>query len=272
MKSTRILLLCVALPLVTQFCTAQTPDAKGCKDSPIINRFPGSVITGCKQMDDDVYKFTMTSPTPEKPVEGKLLHIDYRYPQTASKAQVLRNIHTAIKSAGYTFDYDSGDFGDFTVHMGKTWIMFHINSGNTYDETFVTETAVTQDVVANSVALSTGLKGSGHVVVNGILFDTGKADVKSESAAALAEVSKMLKANPAIKVYVVGHTDNAGTLAANVDLSKRRATAVVEALTTQYGIAATRLLPYGAGPYAPIASNDEEDGRALNRRVELVKQ
>jgi len=82
----------------------------------------------------------------------------------------------------------------------------------------------------------------------------------------------MLKANPTLKVYVVGHTDNVGVLAANIDLSKRRAASVVDALTTQYGISASRLQPYGDGPYAPIASNDAEDGRALNRRVELVKQ
>ena len=75
-----------------------------------------------------------------------------------------------------------------------------------------------------------------------------------------------------IKIYVVGHTDNVGGLAPNMDLSKRRAAAVVQALTTQYGIPADRLQPYGDGPYAPITTNDSEDGRALNRRVELVKQ
>jgi outer membrane protein OmpA-like peptidoglycan-associated protein len=82
----------------------------------------------------------------------------------------------------------------------------------------------------------------------------------------------MLKANPKLKVYVVGHTDNVGLLAANLDLSKRRAASVVQALTAQYAVPAAQLLPYGDGPYAPIASNDTEDGRASNRRVELVKQ
>lgn len=273
MKTIRYLLLCLALPFAAHFCTAQTPtDYAGCKDSPLISRFPGSVITGCKQMDDDSYKFHMANGQPEKAVEGKLLHIDYIYPKTASKAQVVRNIHTAIKSAGYTFDYDSGDYGDFTVHMGKTWIFVSINTNNTYDETFVTETTLTQDVVANAAALSTGLAGSGHVVVNGILFDTGKADVKPESDAALQEVAKMLKGDTALKVYVVGHTDNVGGLAANMDLSKRRAAAVVLSLTTKYGVSAAQLQPIGDGPTAPVASNDAEDGRALNRRVELVKQ
>jgi len=144
--------------------------------------------------------------------------------------------------------------------------------GGWYKETIVVEQAMTQEVVANAAALSGGLAGNGHVIVNGILFDTGKADVKPESDPALQEVAKMLKGNPALKVYVVGHTDNVGGLAANIDLSKRRAAAVVASLTTKYGIPAAQLQPYGDGPYAPVASNDAEDGRALNRRVELVKQ
>jgi OOP family OmpA-OmpF porin len=82
----------------------------------------------------------------------------------------------------------------------------------------------------------------------------------------------MLKQNPGMKVYVVGHTDNVGTLASNLDLSKRRAASVVQSLTTQYGVSAAQLQSFGDGPHAPVASNHSEDGRALNRRVELVEQ
>jgi len=255
MKRIRILLLCFPLTFAFQFCIAQAKDAPGCKDSPLISRFPGSVITACKQMDDDAYDFSIKDAQTKKHVEGKFLHIDYTYPKTASKAQVVRNMTTALHTAGYTFDYDSG-----------------IDSDNTYHETFVTETALTQDVVANAAALSTGLSGSGHVVVNGILFDTGKTDVKPESGPALEQVAKLLKSNPRLKVYVVGHTDNVGALAANMDLSKRRAASVVQMLTTKYGVPAAQLDGIGDGPSAPVASNDAEDGRALNRRVELVKQ
>jgi len=81
-----------------------------------------------------------------------------------------------------------------------------------------------------------------------------------------------LKQDAKLKLYVVGHTDNVGAMAANMDLSKRRAAAVVQLLITQYGVTADRLQAYGDGPYAPIASNDTEDGRTVNRRVELVKQ
>ena len=75
-----------------------------------------------------------------------------------------------------------------------------------------------------------------------------------------------------LKLYVVGHTDNQGTLAMNMDLSKRRADSVVASLTTKFAVPAGRLQAYGSGPYSPVASNDAEEGMAKNRRVELVKQ
>jgi OOP family OmpA-OmpF porin len=246
-------------------------DAEGCKDSPLISRFPGSVITSCKNMDDDAFQFTM-DPKPKKKIEGEFHQIQYRFPSTASKAQVVRNLNTAIRKAGYTFDYDSGDYGDFTVHMGKTWIQIEISGSGSILETIVIEKELKQEVVADAAALSSGLAASGHIVASGILFDTAKAEVKPESAPALQEIAKLLKQDAKLKLYVVGHTDNVGALEGNIELSKRRAAAVVQALTSQYGIAAGRLLPFGDGPYAPLASNDSEDGRSLNRRVELVKQ
>ena len=156
--------------------------------------------------------------------------------------------------------------------MGKTWIQIEISNNGSIRETAVTEIELKQEVFADAAALSSGLTSSGHIVASGILFDTGKADVKPESAAALKEIAKLLNQNPKLKLYIVGHTDNAGALEGNIDLSKRRAAAVVQTLTSQYAIAPARLQPFGDGPYAPLASNDSEDGRSLNRHVELVKQ
>jgi outer membrane protein OmpA-like peptidoglycan-associated protein len=272
MKPYRSFIALATLSLLLPVCSAQTQDAKGCTDSPLLSRFPGSNITGCRSLEDESFRFDMPTGTPQKVLEGKFQEIRYHFPSTASKAQVVRNVTTALHQAGYIFDLDSGGYGDYTVHMGKTWISVQISGSGDYREVFVTETTLTQDVVANAAALGTGLNSSGHVVVNGILFDTAKADVKPESDPALVEVSKMLKANPNLKVYVVGHTDNVGALAGNMDLSKRRAAAVTLLLNTKYGVPAVQLSPYGDGPYAPIASNDSEDGRTLNRRVELVKQ
>lgn len=236
-----------------------------------MSRFPGSVITDCKDMTDDSFTFTLDNDK-QKKVEGEFHMIEFRFPSTASKAQVVRNMNTAMRRAGYTMVYDSGDYGDFTGHKGNIWFQIEIGAGGSITETIVKEIALSQDVVADAAALSASLTSSGHSVVNGIQFDTGKADVKPESTAALKEVVKLLQQNPELRLYVVGHTDNVGALTANLDLSRRRAAAVVQELTIHYGIAASRLNSFGAGPYAPIASNESEDGRSSNRRVEIVKQ
>jgi OOP family OmpA-OmpF porin len=274
MKAIRCLLLCLTMPFVIQVCAAQDQDAKDCKDSPLISRFPGSIIASCSHKEDDVFTFRLNKGV-DKKMEGDLTEIIYRFPKTASGAQVRRNMFTAVRSAGYSIDRDPSDNSraSFTAHMGKTWVSIEFNdSGEAMWENILKETQLTQDVVATAAALATGLTSNGHIVVTGILFDTGKADVKPESAPALQEIVKLLQQDAKLKIYVVGHTDNVGVLAANVDLSRRRAAAVVQMLVTQYHLAADRLQAYGDGPYAPVASNTSEDGRSLNRRVELVTQ
>lgn len=103
-------------------------------------------------------------------------------------------------------------------------------------------------------------------------FDTGKADIRPESDAALAEIAKLLQNDPALKLYVVGHTDSDGSFDLNLKLSKDRAAAVTGALVAQYGITSWRLKAHGVASLAPVASNDTEGGKQMNRRVELVKQ
>jgi outer membrane protein OmpA-like peptidoglycan-associated protein len=115
-----------------------------------------------------------------------------------------------------------------------------------------------------------GLDQNGKVALYGIQFDFNKAEIKPESAGTLGEIAALLKANPGLKLYVVGHTDGVGTVAYNKDLSEKRAAAVVQWLVRQQGIAADRLTPAGVGPLAPVATNATEEGRAKNRRVELV--
>ena len=130
-----------------------------------------------------------------------------------------------------------------------------------------------QDMVSVSASeMSKAIASTGRVALYGILFDTAKADLKLESKPALEEIAKLLKADPSLKLRVVGHTDNQGLLDANIALSKRRAEAVTAALATSYGVAANRLSAFGVADLAPVASNSGEDGRAKNRRVELVPQ
>ena len=276
MRSIKYSLLCCAVLSVAGVVQLRAQDRKGCKDSPLITRFPGSTIGDCKDMDFDQDDFPLAGHK-EKHVEGEFHFLSYTPKQgVVTDIQLFRNIETALKAAGFILDYEASPY-IITAHHGTTWFYLKVHEGNNgmvfiYDETFVTEKQMTQEVTANAATLSSELTASGHTIVPGIYFDTGKADVKPESDAALKEVAKVLQQNPALKLYVVGHTDNVGTLTSNVALSNQRAASVLKALTTQYNVAAARLQAYGDGPYAPVASNDSDDGRARNRRVELVKQ
>ena len=113
---------------------------------------------------------------------------------------------------------------------------------------------------------------AGKVAVYGIFFDTNRALVKPESEPALAEIEKLLDSNAEMKIYVVEHTDTVGDFDYNMDLSRRRAEAVVEVLVSKHGIDRGRLAPHGVGPLVPASSNRTDDGRARNRRVELVER
>jgi outer membrane protein OmpA-like peptidoglycan-associated protein len=119
--------------------------------------------------------------------------------------------------------------------------------------------------------MATSIAATGRIALYGILFDTDKADLKPASDPALMEISTLLKNDPRLAVLVVGHTDSQGAFESNMDLSKRRADSVVRALTATYKIDPKRLRAAGAGMIAPTAPNDTDDGRAKNRRVEIVK-
>jgi len=127
-------------------------------------------------------------------------------------------------------------------------------------------------VRVDAATMAKDIASTGRAVLYGIYFDTAKDVVKPESEPTLAEIGKLLMQDRTLKLYVVGHTDNVGGFDSNMDLSTRRANAVVAHLRTRYGVDATHLRPVGVGLVAPVASNASDDGRAKNRRVELVKQ
>lgn len=126
--------------------------------------------------------------------------------------------------------------------------------------------------VVTAEDMTTKISEKGHIALYGINFDFDSDRLKPESEPMLEEIAKALKADMGLNIYVVGHTDNEGTLEYNEDLSKRRAVSVVNKLTSKFGIVADRMSPVGVGPVSPVATNKTEEGRALNRRVELVER
>jgi outer membrane protein OmpA-like peptidoglycan-associated protein len=248
--------------------------------------------------------------TKSQHLEGKITRIAYVAPEGRSVLEVYRNYQGALKKAGFETLFtcgpqDCGGYGsasprvygggeyddywgpDHSIHYvsaklarpeGDVYVSLLIDDqgGNfrANTEIYVIEVKPMESdlITVDAASLADDINRTGHASVYGIYFDTGKADVKPASDAALKEIAKLLQGDSALKLYVVGHTDNQGALDMNMDLSRRRADAVLAALTTKYVVPAGQLRAYGCGPYSPVASNDKEDGRAKNRRVELVKQ
>jgi outer membrane protein OmpA-like peptidoglycan-associated protein len=126
-------------------------------------------------------------------------------------------------------------------------------------------------VTVKAEEMAKQISNTGSVALYGIYFDFNKADIKPESAPTLEQIAMLLKDQPKLKLLVVGHTDNVGMFSFNLDLSQRRANAVVNDLVTKYRIDTNRLTPFGVSFASPVASNSTEEGRAKNRRVELVE-
>ena len=275
MKRAAALLFAVLVPAAA--AAIEQKDTKGCQDHALFTRMPGSWIHHCSEKTFDAHAFPVGSGKVEQ-VEGHLWVLSYNphahLKVPPSELQILRNFENAVTTLGGTAVTATKNRETLrVVRDGKEfWVDLSAEFTGKYGFTIVERAAMAQDVVANADAFASDLKATGHAAVYGILFDTSKAEIKPESAQAIAEIAKLLQGDPALKLYMVGHTDATGGVDANLRLSQERAEAVLQALLRTHGIPAARLRAFGAGPFAPVASNDSEDGRAKNRRVELVKQ
>jgi len=159
--------------------------------------------------------------------------------------------------------------GKVTKEGNELWVeVVPFNDGNDYYLTLVVKEAMKQDVTASD--MFDALNREGHIALY-INFDTGKSTIKPESKPIINQIVEMMKANPSLKIGVEGHTDNVGNPKSNKTLSDERAKSVVATIVAQ-GIDAKRLSAAGYGQDKPIADNKTEEGRAKNRRVDLVKK
>ena len=272
--SSLLLILAGIAPLFSQ------EDAEGCKDPALFNRMPNFHIYRCEDVQFNKYEFPVNQDK-KLSIEGHFLYINYylnENSQTPSGLQIARNYTNAIRKIGgeLIYEYDDGGMQNSIMKLVKNGkeIWAHVNAGGNgmYTINIIEKEIMNQDVVADASSMANTIRETGKVAVYGIYFDTGKSVLKPESQSTLQEIAKLLKSDPALKLYVVGHTDNVGNIDANMKLSKDRADAVVAALITKYGIQSIRLKSYGVASLVPVASNDTEEGKAKNRRVELVKQ
>lgn len=161
---------------------------------------------------------------------------------------------------------------DHTAYVAVSVYRFREDRIGTLVDVVETAAAETGLVTVDAEAIGRGLEDEGRVVLDGLFFDFDTADLTADSDPALTVIASYLQANADRRFYVVGHTDARGELSYNLNLSRDRARAVVQALTEDHGVDRTRLEPHGVGPLVPVFSNADDAGRERNRRVELVER
>ena len=245
-------------------------------------------------------------------LEGKVTTIVYEIGLEQTTLEVMRNYENAFKSLGFDILFGckndvcgDRDFNHAVVPYmarfaenyrdqrytaarldapdGTTFISLYViknlaEGGSRHAWTYARMVVVeieamqTELITVDAGEMRSSISETGAVALYGIQFDFDSAKILPASRPALDEIGKLLSDAASLELYVVGHTDNAGTLDYNLDLSRQRAESVVRDLVQTYGIDAGRLYSHGVGYLAPVASNAEESGRAQNRRVELVER
>ncbi len=254
------------------------------KDTPYFSGVSSHKITEASDQEFADYRFYNGKDCTT--IEGKKYFRVYTLKEGAkqsSELQISRNYSNSVKSMGGTVIFDgecSGSdcaencggrmmVGRVTKGGNELWIeVAPFNDGNDYYLTVVVKEAMKQDVTASD--MFDALNCEGHIALY-INFDTGKSIIKPDSKQTISQIVQMLKANPGLNISIEGHTDNMGNPKSNKTLSDERAKAVVSAIVAQ-GIDAKRLSALGHGQEKPVADNKTEEGRAKNRRVELVKK
>ncbi|MBM3751032.1 MAG: OmpA family protein [Acidimicrobiia bacterium] len=258
---------------------AQEADAEGSKDHPVFSRMPGFYINNYDEQEFSSFDFSLD---PERKVEGHYWSIQYVLNEGVRKPgplQIGRNYTNLIRQRGGALLLEALDpSGGTTIARlpvqgaGTIWLEVRVsNGGEMYTLEIVQESTMAQDVVFTAESLAAAIRSTGSVAIRDILFDTGKSTIQPASAATLTLIADALKADAALVIEIQGHTDNVGAAAANLALSRERAAAVKAALV-QAGIDDGRLTTSGFGGTQPVADNSTDEGRARNRRVELIRK
>jgi outer membrane protein OmpA-like peptidoglycan-associated protein len=279
------------------------------KDHKLLARYPGASLRNATQADTETFTIPAApNASGQAPLNltGDLARHFYVI-NNVSTLKVFENYKQAIAKAGFNIlskcelaecgnDRAVQTFGGKISVENSVYNWYRnpyyfvakkAGDSNTYVAIFVgayEASVAVQQVVMQTKAVETGLvkinagalkqqiDSDGRAAIYGIYFDTGKAVVKPESKQTLDVIAQLLTENKELNLYVVGHTDDTGSGAVNLELSRQRAAAVVDALVKSYQIPTARLQAQGVGPYAPAGNNTSDAGKQKNRRVELVKR
>jgi outer membrane protein OmpA-like peptidoglycan-associated protein len=263
-----ITILCAGFPAAF----AQN-DEPGCSDHPILSRMPNFYIDECTKEEfgeEEMY----IGEDKSLMVEGKHTVIGYELKEGSpqvSELQLRRNYTNAITKLGGKLMYEDkySAFLKLEKPGSETWIKVRVFGGaSSYRLHFIEVEKMRQDVTASDMLNALNEKGFIALYIN---FDTDKADIKPDSQPVIDQIIALLKENASLKVSIEGHTDSTGTAQHNKTLSEQRALSVLNAVV-KGGIGKERLSSKGWGQENPIADNRTDEGKAKNRRVEIVKQ
>ncbi|MBX7203789.1 MAG: OmpA family protein [Bacteroidia bacterium] len=268
----KIFFTCIGFVLM-HHAIAQNDD---CKAPSYLNGFEGFKMASCQYSEFNEYKFIfndLKGKYTEQIHAGKYYRINYERlddgGREISGVQIRQNYFNAVAaSKGENLSADKNMFR-FRYENRIIWMLIENawdNNDQGYQVYIIEEASLEQEIKLN---IQESMKAEGKVALYGIYFDVDKSVIKPESEQELKTLTDYLKANPAVTVFVVGHTDNTGDFAHNLALSKARAKAVVDYLILK-GIDAKRLLSDGVGPLCPLTTNTTDAGKKKNRRVEVV--
>lgn len=285
-KTPRRLLL--SLLLIVCACAARAAEEAGDgKDHPMLSRMPGYTVYekavreyDAVSLNRDTVQGDIVDATYPLVYEGRITFIKYGDSKNAtSKFAIYRNYAEAIRLLGGRqlntgFERSSsGVYGrdhvfEIQAKNGPpTVVLLKISVTGEYYLTIIEPKAMTQDVKVGSLALDIETKGVATLYMN---FDENKSDLKADGVEVVSQIVALMAGDPTLKLSIEGHTDNVGSEASNKKLSADRAQSVMRAVVAK-GVAPTRLSAKGFGAEVAAADNRTEEGRAKNRRVELVK-
>ena len=264
--------------LVFFFFQSYDPIKSNCEEKEFFSSLPNHDLIGCEDREFDSFTiFTLDSQGNRisQKKEGQKIVTQYRWLDDwnarPSKEMIYKNYQNAVEKLGGKLLYSgSASYFYFERSGDKHWMEVNSDGSGDYQVTVIREDAMKQYVTWTAKEIQKAMSEDGQVAFYGILFDTNQATLKPESEETLKEIATYLLANPQIKVYLVGHTDNTGSAEHNLSLSKQRAEAATQYLIQKHQIPGTQVKPEGVGELSPVTSNQSEEGKAKNRRVVMV--
>lgn len=279
------------------------------RDHKLFARYPGAWLRKMEKTDSEAFSIPAAPTAADKTplnLNGDLWRHFYTI-ENVSTLKIYENYKQALSKAGFTIlskcelaecgSKDASDIGDklspnrtvYNYHSkpyymvakkasdaGEIYAAFYIGAYESevgvHQVILQTKTMVNNLIKVDADSLKSQIDADGKALIYGIYFDTGKAVIKPESKPTIDAIAQLLTKNKDLLLYVVGHTDDTGAGAVNLELSRQRAAAVVAELVNVYKIPTARLQAQGVGPFAPAGNNTSDAGKQKNRRVELVKR